>query len=291
MSRVVAVLLVVLAALTLFITPKFTLTSVASTSDPGSPASTTPNFLPPGSWKLVFDDHFTGSSLSSSKWITSFPWGRDGANASELQYYAPDAFVVQNSLNRIKAQKRSLSGHAYTSGIVTSYGKFAMKYGYTEIRVKVPSGKGYWPAFWLLPVTTNWPPEIDVLEILGHEPNKVYMSNHYSVNGQHQSNQGTYVGPNFSAGYHTFGVQWQSGLIIWYVDGVERFRSTKGVPSEPMYLLANLAVGGDWPGNPDASTIFPGYMNIDYIRAYQKNTTALADPWTSMLGALTMLAR
>ncbi len=272
MSRGITAVFAFLFVMALAITPRFTVTSVASTFGPRPTMSKVSN-LPPGSWQLVFDDHFDGVSIDGSKWITSFPWGRDGANASELQFYEPDAFLLTSSLVRIKAEKRTMDEHNYTSGIITSYGKFAMTYGYAEIRTKVPYGKGYWPAFWLLPVTQAWPPEIDVLEILGHEPNKVYMTNHYSANGQHMSNQGAYVGPDFSAGYHTFGVQWQPGTLVWYVDGVERFRSTSGVPSEPMYLLANLAVGGDWPGSPDASTVFPGYMNIDYIRAYQKATS------------------
>ena len=76
--------------------------------------------------------------------------------------------------------------------------------------------------------------------------------------------------PDFSADFYTFAVDWEPGSIVWYVDGVERALTTKGVPDEPMYLIANLAVGGDWPGNPDATTVFPGYMDIDYIRVYQR---------------------
>jgi hypothetical protein len=83
----------------------------------------------------------------------------------------------------------------------------------------------------------------------------------------HQSNQGVYVGPDFSQAFHTFAVEWQPSQIIWYIDGVERFRSNQGVPSEPMNLIINLAVGGAWPGNPDASTVFPAYLDIDYVSA------------------------
>jgi beta-glucanase (GH16 family) len=80
------------------------------------------------------------------------------------------------------------------------------------------------------------------------------------------------VGPDFSAGFHAFAAEWKPGEVIWYVDGVERGRSTAGVPAEPMYLIANLAVGGDWPGNPESTTTFPGVMEIDYIRVYQQPT-------------------
>ncbi len=79
-----------------------------------------------------------------------------------------------------------------------------------------------------------------------------------------------FVGPDFTKSYHTYAVDWQPNEIVWYVDGVERFHVTENVPSVPMYILANLAVGGDWPGNPDATTPFPSYMDIDYIRVYQK---------------------
>lgn len=260
-------LLVVCALLAIAMCPT---TSSASTitptpSIPIGPASDS-------SWQLVFDDHFEGDTLDPDKWLTQFPWGRDGANPSELQYYAEDAFEVANSINRIKAAQRSMAGHDYTSGIITSYGAFAMTYGYVEIRARVPSGKGFWPAFWLLPEDQGWPPEIDVFESLGHETDTVYMTNHWSDGaGAHQSAQEVYTGPDFAQAFHTFGLEWKPGELIWYIDGVERFRSNQGVPSEPMYLLVNLAVGGDWPGDPDQSTVFPGYLDVDYIRAYQRS--------------------
>src|SRR5690242_15236708 len=156
-----------------------------------------------------------------------------------------------------------MAGHDYTSGMISSFGHFAQQYGYFEIRAKFPAGKGYWPAFWLLPADKTWPPEIDVLEILGHEPDKVYLTNHWQTAEKHESVGDSYKGPDFSADYHTFAVDWEPNEIVWYVDGVERFRSKQGVPAMPMYIIANLAVGGDWPGNPDATTKFPGNMDID----------------------------
>lgn len=116
-----------------------------------------------------------------------------------------------------------------------------------------------------------WPPEIDVLEILGHEINKVHMNNHWkTATNPHGSKGGFFVGPDFSKDFHTFAVEWTPKELIWYVDGVERFRSEEQIPQEPMYLLANLAVGGDWPGNPDETTPFPGFMDVDYIRVYER---------------------
>lgn len=155
--------------------------------------------------------------------------------------------------------------------MMTTLGKFSQEYGRFEIRCRVPKGKGMWPAFWLLPDPKGWPPEIDVLEILGHEPNKVYLTQHYrDAQGKHQSHGGSWSGPDFSAGFHDYAVEWSPRRIVWFVDGVERFRSEDAVPSGKMYLLLNLAVGGSWPGAPDAQTKFPAVLAVDYVRVYQK---------------------
>ncbi|MGC8668496.1 MAG: glycoside hydrolase family 16 protein [Chthonomonadales bacterium] len=222
-------------------------------------------------WKLTFHDEFNGDHLDTSKWIDSYPDGVRTHSNNEQQYYAPDGYEVRGGLLRLRAEKRSMGGMPYTSGIVTTYGKFSQMYGWFEIRARFPKGKGFWPAFWLLPADKRWPPEIDVLEILGHEPNKVYMTNHWrDAQGRHLSNGGAWVGPDFSQDFHTFAVDWSPDTIVWYVDGVERFRSSRGVPAMPMYVLVNLAVGGDWPGNPDASTPFPSTMDVDYVRVYRR---------------------
>ena len=265
------ILVVLLAALVfvLFITTRYIKPHV-STHTPTP--TTSPTARLDSSWQLVFSDEFNGSELDTTKWITSFPWGRSGANPDELQYYAEDAFEFANGIHRIRAEKRSMAGYEYTSGIITSYGKFHLTYGYIEIRAKIPQGKGLWPAFWLLPVDQDWPPEIDVFEILGHETNTVYMTNHWSSETEeHVFVQEVHVGSDFSQGFHTFAVEWGPSEIIWYIDGVERFRSNQGIPAEPMYLLVNLAVGGEWPGNPDETTPFPAYLEIDYVRAYQRS--------------------
>jgi beta-glucanase (GH16 family) len=226
-------------------------------------------------WVLTFHDEFDGKKLDAGKWIDSYPDNVRTHGSEEKQWYAADGCEVGKGRLRLKGEKREWEGHPYTSGMVTSYGKFAQQYGWFEIRAKFPKGKGYWPAFWLLPETKAWPPEIDVLEILDQEPNKVYMTNHWrDETGKHRSKGGSWVGPDFSADYHVFAVEWKPGEIIWYVDGVERFRSTEGVPAEPMYVIANLAIGGTWGGYPDETTVFPGYMDIDYIRVYKRKEPA-----------------
>lgn len=221
-------------------------------------------------WRLTFEDEFNGSKLDTRKWLDRYWHGRTHSN-NEQQYYAPDGYEVKDGVLRFKAEKRTMGGMPYTSGMISSFDLFAQQYGWFEIRAKFPKGKGMWPAFWLLPATKKWPPEIDVLEILGHETNKVYFSTHWNnLEGKHTSKTGHFTGPDFSQDFHTFAVEWTPKECIWYVDGVERHRSSEGIPHEPMYVIANLAVGGNWPGNPDATTPFPGIMKIDYIRVYQR---------------------
>jgi MYXO-CTERM domain-containing protein len=114
--------------------------------------------------------------------------------------------------------------------------------------------------------------EIDILELLGHEPDEAHMTLHWGDSyepGHHESEGSMFVGPDFSAGFHTFGVEWTADRVRWLVDDVERFAYTgPGVPQGKLYLIANLAIGGTWPGPPDQTTVFPAHYEIDYIRAY-----------------------
>jgi beta-glucanase (GH16 family) len=252
------------------------------TATPSQSAQPTP-FGQGGSWRLVFHDEFDGTALDTTKWHTCFWWATDTCSIEsnhELELYNRDDILVQNGSLRLRAQKRDLVGwngviYHYTSGMVMTGGRkyekppeFTFTYGYAEARVKVPAGQGLWPAFWMLPVSYNSRPEIDIMEILGHQPNVQHMNYHY-VGGDSGA---TWTGPDFSAGWHTFAVDWEPSAIIWYVDGVERYRftNTAYISNEPMYVLLNLAVGGDWPGAPNSSTVFPSYYDIDYVRIWQK---------------------
>jgi beta-glucanase (GH16 family) len=132
------------------------------------------------------------------------------------------------------------------------------------MRAELPQGKGLWPAFWMLPKDDSWPPEIDVVESIG-DPSRVYMAAH-SKYGKSDGAEAR-ITPNI---FHTFAVSWDRGDLIWYIDGSEAGRmATPDDMHKPMYMLANLAVGGNWPGSPDASTRFPAKLMIDYIRAYR----------------------
>ena len=223
-------------------------------------------------WKLTFHDEFDGGALDLQKWTPNDPWGRE--RNRELQAYVKDAFVITNGILRVQAEKREAfyagKQRSQTSGMMTTYVKFSQQYGRFEIRCRVPKGKGMWPAFWLLPDPLGWPPEIDVLEVLGHEPDKIHLTHHFrDEQRKHASSGGSWKGPDFSAGIHEFAVEWSPEQIVWFVDGQERFRSKKTIPRVKMYVLVNLAVGGDWPGPPDERTQFPAAFEVDYVRVYQ----------------------
>lgn len=216
---------------------------------------------------LVFSDEFNGPSLNLAKWETQYVWGR--TNGSELQYYSPSAFTFSNGVMHIKAEKKAMGGKPYTSGIITTFKSFKFTYGVVTARLRTPVGKGLWPALWLLDYAGGVP-EIDIMEALGHQPDVTYMTLHFPSATGKNLNVGTYyVGTKLSVGFHTLTLDWNAQRLIWYIDGIERYRVTQHIPNKPLYLLANLAVGGDWPGAPDATTQFPAYYNLDYIRIYK----------------------
>jgi hypothetical protein len=131
-------------------------------------------------------------------------------------------------------------------------------------------GKGLWPALWMLPSSGSWPPELDIVEVIGHQPNVAYMNVHWGVWPDKKNKGALYIGPDFSAGYHVFALEWNEEELVWLIDGQERFRTKAYVPHEPFYLILNTAVGGDWPGSPNSATVFPQYHEIDYVRVYAK---------------------
>lgn len=231
-------------------------------------------------WQLTFEDNFDGPALDLSRWTPTYSSGR-----TEWQRYVPAAVQVQAGLLRLRAEPLPAGGHAYTSGAVNTRGTFSQQYGRFEIRVQVPAGQGLWPAFWLLPEEPHYPDEIDVFEFLGHQPETLYFSNHWAdAAGEHRWLTQSYHGPDFSAGFHTISVDWQPTELVWSVDGVETARSYQGIPRRPMFLIANLAVGGSWPGYPDAATPFPSDVLIDYIRVYAWQCLPFPAGWTRWSG-------
>ena len=220
-------------------------------------------------WIETFRDDFTGTALDTSKWNTYYWRGRTYHANGELQYYADEALTVVNGTLRITARKTPMGGCAYTSGMITTLGKFSQQYGRFEIRCKLVKGKGLWPCFWLLPASKLWPPDMSVMECLGHEPTTVHLAYHYTdPTGKPATSSTYFTGPDFTAEYHTFCMEWSPGKLQFYVDNYERYH-TNASPQEQMYLLVNMAVGGNFPGNPDATTIFPAEMRVDHIRVSQ----------------------
>ncbi|NLH15612.1 MAG: family 16 glycosylhydrolase [Phycisphaerae bacterium] len=224
-----------------------------------------------GNWKLTLEDNFDGDKLDPSKWIPGYEWGQThNYNA----YCDPANVLIENGMLRLKVEDKPSHGKKYTSAVVTSYNKFSQKYGYFEGRFKIPMAKGFWPAFWMLPYPQHWPPEIDIFETIKDDP-MVYMTYHWSDNGQHKSSGKSWSDKNFSysGDFHTYGLLWEPEKIVWYIDGAERahFTDTKVIVNEPMYLLINFGIDADWPGPCDATTPFPSYYECDWIRVFQKN--------------------
>jgi beta-glucanase (GH16 family) len=226
---------------------------------------------PGGHWRLVFDDEFNGSALNTRTWQTLFPWGACNIPSNhEQQCYVPSAIHEATGVVRLTATRTGGRHTPYASGLLSSYASFHPIYGFFEIRAHIPQGRGFWPAFWLAPEDMSWPPEIDVFEVGNSvHPTQVFLTNHYGTR-QHARQVDTRVTiPHLFQGFHTFGLDWEPHAVTWYIDGVQRFRTTSNIPKKPMYLIANLAVGGGWSGQPDASTRFPSSFTIDYIRAFK----------------------
>ena len=266
------------------------------TATPASPASSHPTSN--GNWELVFSDEFDGSSLDLSKWNTNYYYGsRTNTWNDEEQYYVDDAFQFNNGVMSIVAEKQDTPMEAfeegdrwlleslgkdtafdYTSGMLSGHDKNAFTNGYMEIRAQVPAGQGLWPAFWMLPSSGEWPPELDIMEMLGHETNAVLTTVHHEdENGNHQFQHAhqTFADIDFSTGMHTFAAEWNQDQITWFVDDAAIFSVENNIPDQPMYLLANLAVGGFLPGATDATTPDLSSLDIDYIRVYQNDDSTL----------------
>ena len=226
-------------------------------------------------WRAIFDDEFNGASLDTHKWTPCYHSGNcTNSGNDEQEWYVPNNASVSNGVLTLRAERRTYTAadgktYNYVSGLISSI-NFSFIYGYVEMRAKIAAGKGMWSALWLLPTNGSWPPEIDALEILGRDPTALHMNYHYGANNSQSIT--TWRGPDFSAGWHTFALDWEPDAITWYVDGVERKQVTDAsiITREPMYLLANLAVGSSWAGIPDATTVFPSTYQIDYIKVWQK---------------------
>jgi beta-glucanase (GH16 family) len=266
-----------------------------------------------GYWNLVWSDEFDGSSIDTSHWTfdvgngywsdSTWIWGWGN---NELEYYTSRTqnVYVANGVLHLVARNESYSGFSYTSGRVKSHGLFSKKYGRFEFRAKLPQGQGYWPALWLLPNYPvfprgqygNWAAsgEIDVMENRGSDPTTVQGTIFYGGEwpGQAMSTQ-TYTLPSSgqTTEFHTYVLEWSTNSMRWYVDGqlfetqTSWWSSGAAYPApfdQPFYIIMNLAVGGNYPGNPNVNTVFPGEVQVDYVRVYDYTTDVPALRITSI---------
>jgi len=239
-------------------------------------------------YKLVWSDEFNGAmgtAVDSTKW--TFDVGGNGWGNNELEYYTSGTSnaAMDGAGNLvITAKQESKDGKNYTSARLKTQGLKTFTYGRIEARMKISQGQGLWPAFWMLgnDIGSNpWPAcgEIDIMENVGKEPNIIHATVHgpgYSA-GAGPTKQYTLPAPVASA-FHVFAIEWELNTIRWYVD--DTLYSTKtpsDIPSgatwvyaHPFFIIMNLAVGGGWPGNPDATTTFPQQLQVDYVRVCQK---------------------
>lgn len=263
----------------------------------GSSPSTAVQAAPPSAWNLVWSDEFNGprgAPIDSTKWtpqVGGWGWGN-----KELEYYttrAANAYQSGGSLV-IKAIKEHYTGsdkvtREYTSARLITKNKFSPQYGRFEARIKLPFGQGIWPAFWLLGSnneTVRWPTcgEIDIMENIGKEPSIIHGTIHgpgYSGLGGPSASYTLANNQRFADSFHTFAVEWEPNVVRFYCDGIlYKTRTPADVPEKtwvfdhPFFIILNLAVGGNWPGSPDGTTVFPQRMFVDYVRVYQRTTAA-----------------
>ncbi|WP_052955548.1 family 16 glycosylhydrolase [Flavihumibacter petaseus] len=236
---------------------------------------------------LVWSDECDGPAVDIQSWTFQNGDGCPnicGWGNNELEYYRPENLTFQEGKMLIEAKKESLGGRAYTSSKIIGAGKNAFKYGRIDIRAILPKGKGFWPAFWLLPEGNkfgNWPTsgEIDIMELVGNEPGKVLGTVHYGPGPGSIHTSGTYTLPGsktFNDEFHVFSLEWEEDTIRWYVDDQLFYTVTKTMVApqtypfnEDFFFIVNFAVGGNWPGSPDATSVFPQWLIVDYIRLYQ----------------------
>ena len=231
-------------------------------------ASPLPAPLP---WDLVWADNFTGPHVDAKKWNIAGPAEVNydgGVNSYDVRnVYIEDHQLVIRSQPLSAPNARGET--AYSSGRVTTKQKFGFLYGKVEIRAKLPGTQGLWPALWMLPHDKSWPPELDIMELLGDNPSRVYLTAHWGTRQRDEHDQTAFSGPDFTQDYHVFGIEWDPKQVIWVVDGVQQKVMTHDVPNRAMYLILNTSVGGDWPGMPDGTTVFPAFMRVDYVKVYQ----------------------
>jgi len=234
---------------------------------------------------LVWQDEFNTNVLNTATWTHEI--GNNGGwGNNELQYYRPDNTYFSDGKMIIEARQENFSGSSYTSSRLITKGKKEFKYGRIDIRAALPKGKGVWPALWMLGGNfqqAGWPAcgEIDIMELIGSQPGTTHGTAHYGTStATHQWKTASKTLPGnarFSDEFHVFSIEWEQNRIRWYLDDVQFHEITPailgaGQPwpfNQDFFFIFNVAVGGNWPGSPDATTTFPQRMIVDYVRVFQ----------------------
>lgn len=234
---------------------------------------------------LIWQDEFNSNTLNTSFW-THEMGNNGGWGNNELQYYRPENTYFYDGKLIIEARQENFSGSQYTSSRMVTKGKKEFKYGRIDIRAALPKGKGIWPAFWMLGsnfAQAGWPAcgEIDIMEMIGSQPGTTHGTVHYGTStATHQQRTASKTLANnalLADAFHVFSMEWEENRIRWYLDDVQFHEVTPatlgaGQPwpfNQNFFFIFNLAVGGNWPGSPDGSTIFPQRLVVDYVRVFQ----------------------
>ena len=278
-------------------TAALTLVVVWVAADARGAGSTSASQAPapaPGAWHLSWSDEFDGpdgSAPDASKWV--YDLGGNGWGNNELETYTDrrENVVLRGGSLVITARRETFRGadgteRPYTSGRLKTFGTFTQTYGKVEARIRIPRGHGIWPAFWMLGdnfATAGWPAsgEIDIMENIGKEPTIVHGTIHGPGHAGAQAIGAAFTKPGggaFADDFHVYAVEWEPNVIRWYVDGtLYQTRTPSDLPAgarwvydHPFFILVNLAVGGNWPGYPDATSTFPQELVVDYVRVYAR---------------------
>ncbi len=248
--------------------------------------------------KLVWADEFDGTALDATKWSYQVGNGCDlgscGWGNNELQYYTDRNVTVSDGNLVITARKEQTGTNEYTSSRIRTMHKGDFLYGRMEARMKLPIGKGIWPAFWMMPtdeVYGAWPQsgEVDIMEYRGSDPKTNHGTIHYGgLSPENKNSSGYYQLPNgqLNDGFHVYAIEWEPNQIRWYIDGTLYSVKTAQDIAAPykwpfdqkFHLILNVAVGGNYDGSPDASTVFPQSLLVDYVRVYDTAAPAIEGP-------------
>jgi len=254
----------------------------------GDPVSTGEGYSTPFSYEnmdLVWNDEFNEQFLNDEYWSYDLGTGCPdlcGWGNNELEHYRQQNVRLEDGVLVIEAREETYQGSNYTSGKIVTRDKVTANHGRIDIRAVLPQGQGIWPALWMLGInqpTVGWPKcgEIDIMEMIGGSgrENTVSGNAYWYDNGKlNQPDTYTLSEGTFSGEYRVFSLIWDDQELCWYVD--DQVFHTLDISSDsmdeflkPFYLIFNVAVGGDWPGSPDATTIFPTQMRVDYVRIFQ----------------------